>query len=140
VKAALLITLLILPFCGNAQKLKNLRTSTDSTYGFTLKNPVLIGQKTVQKAEIAVYNYLNGIKRLNGETLIVKSRTSVTNPKYKKHEQQEMLKKMKAGEQVGLFIDMYKLEGMFTNDTFTLYIDTYNEGDTKVPIGMVWSN
>lgn len=93
---------------------------------------------STQKSEVAVYNYLNGIRRLNGETLIVKSRTSIPNPKYKKKEQEELLKKMKAGEQAGIMIDIYKLEGMFTNDTFTLYIDMYNTGDTKVPVGMVW--
>jgi hypothetical protein len=140
VKAVILITLIILPVAVNAQKLKNLQRATDSSYGFTLNNPIIINMGSTQKSEVAVYNYINGIKRLNGETLQVLSRTTATNPKYKKKQDQEdMLKRMKAGEQVNILIDVYKLETLIKNDTITLYIDMYGKGDPKVPVGYEWS-
>jgi hypothetical protein len=138
VKAVILVTLIALPIFSNAQKLKNIRQATDSTYGYTLKNPVLISMGSTQKSEVAVYNYLNGIRRINGESFVVKSRTSVPNPKYKKQELEALLKKMRSGEQAGIMIDVYKLESVVKGDTMTLYIDMYTDGDTKVPVGMVW--
>ena len=135
---SLLTTLLL---CADATFGQNeflgLKTSSDSSYGYTAQKPLQLKKGNQQKSMVYAEKFLRGLKLQDGQTMTLISRVSTSNPKY-----QEPLIKVKSrvtgmplSGNIGM-LDRYKFLTSTTKDTLIIYVDVYNKGELQLPVGM----
>ncbi len=138
-KLHILVSLLMLPILANAQKFKKLESSTDSTYGYTALKPLLLKKGDPVNSIRNTEKFFFGLYNSKGEFYDVLSRSSIFNPKYTQKEMEEVgMRNIKNGKPAGVMLDSYILVSESKSDTITLYVDIYNNGELKIPVGLKW--
>lgn len=98
-------------------------TTDDITYGFDQKNPVNVGGLTADGV-VNERRFLNALVGLNGEEVRYQREGSCCG----------------FNTPNGLFgnsgmLDIYKVYKVGTKDTVNIFINLYDEGDLKIPVG-----
>jgi hypothetical protein len=114
-----------------------LETSTDSSYGYTAKNPLKLKNGNQAKSMTNSYNFLSGIRTQDNQTLKLLSRVIVSDPGYKEPaiKINNRATGLPISGKLGM-LDKYVFLTTNTNDTITLYIDIYNKEKLFLPIGL----
>lgn len=114
-----------------AQNFKRLKSSGDSTYGYSINNPLKFGKGDPVEAVGSSKKFLEGLKTADNQDLKVWRRTSVVDPNFKEPPGglAESLGK-------GGVLDRYQLVASVTKDTLVLYIDIYQKGKLMIPLGL----
>ncbi len=101
--------------------------STDSTYGYDSRNPVMVGGD-MQDGPLNEKRYLNGLAGPNGE-MISYSRSSSCCPV-----------KSKNGFMGYAMLDHFRVTWEGSKDTVSIYLNMYDPGEIKAPVGftLVW--
>ncbi|MDF2932846.1 MAG: 2-dehydro-3-deoxyphosphooctonate aldolase [Chryseobacterium sp.] len=124
-KKLFLSTLIILAIssCGTAKTSSEnpAESSTDSTYGFTEKNPVKVGG--VGSGPLNERNYLNSLTGPNGEKVSYDRQGSCCEFKSKN-----------SPFGMGL-LDRYAVTYEGKKDTVTIYLNMYDKAKTMAPVG-----
>jgi hypothetical protein len=114
-----------------------LKTSTDSTFGYSDQNPLKLKKGNQGKSIDNSYKFLSGLKTLDNQTLTLLYRSTIDNPTYK--EPAIRINNRQTGLPIsGKFglLDKYVFLTSNTKDTVTLYVDIYNKGGLFLPIGL----
>lgn len=118
------LTVIILSSCGtaksNAERSADSSTS-DSTYGFTEKNPVKVGG--VGNGPLNERNYLNALTGPNGEKV-----------SYERHGSCCEFKSKNSPFGMAL-LDRYAVTYDGKKDTVTIYLNMYDKDKTMAPVG-----
>lgn len=132
------VALLFICTCGYGQgNFSRIATSTDSTYGYTDTNPLKMKKGNFEKSIGYSFDFLQGLKTSDGQKLQFLQRSSVHNPNQKKAQAQSNNRYSAtppAGD--GSLLDKYTFLKSAQKDTVTLYIDIYNRGNLKIPMGL----
>jgi hypothetical protein len=133
--------LLFLTGCAvNNQKFfKNLETSSDSTYGYTLGNPIKIRNFDFQNSINSSHYYIEHLLSKEKKKLKVISRKAISNPEFK----EPLFKNLiwtDSGNPVfngkGPYIDLYTLLAGNEKDTVKIYVNSYVKSKVKIPVGL----
>ncbi|HMP92397.1 MAG TPA: hypothetical protein PKD90_05965 [Phnomibacter sp.] len=100
-------------------------TTTDKTYGYTAGNPIMVGGMKESSGPMNERRYLNGLLGPNGEEIEYYRRGSCCAFKTPNG----MLNDM------GL-LDTYKVYWKGCTDTLTLFLNMYDKGNLKIPVGL----
>ncbi len=96
------------------QRLSSIPPSTDSTYGYTIKNPVLLGEfGSGSEASFAASHYFVAGLRKNGRPLMLLRQSLVED-----------------------MTDAWTAVPEGTTDTMYIYINVYKRGSIRVPQGL----
>lgn len=98
-------------------------TSTDPSYGFTEKNPIKVGGVDKSEGPLNEKRFLNALAGPNGERIYYNRAGSCCNFKTKN-----------GFMGVGL-LDIYKITMDGSKDTSVIYINMYDYGVLKAPVG-----
>lgn len=134
-KKLILIGILIL-FCSCSTLQQSSRTqlrdhqtfrltaiSTDKTYGFTEKNPVKVGGVDKSEGPLNERRFLNALAGPNGEKVSYYRAGSCCPVKSKN------------GFMGSALLDRYRVTWENTLDTVSIYINMYDYGELKAPVG-----
>jgi hypothetical protein len=127
--------------CGPkySETIQTIQICTDSTYGYTAKNPILIGYSKSQESIRYTYDYISRLRNSNGAPFNILYRVSVDNPSYT-----PPLLPRRHGypyeEGDNGILDKYALIAIGTVDTIHLYFDIYNHGQLNIPKGLIFQN
>jgi hypothetical protein len=97
--------------------------TTDKTYGYEKSNPINVGGASEQSGPLNERRFLNGLSGPNGETV-----------QYHRIGSCCAFKTPNGFSNMGL-LDRYKVYWEGCTDTAILYINMYDKGDLKVPVG-----
>lgn len=114
-----------------------LTSSTDSTFGYTDLNPLKLKKGSPDKSIINSRMFLMGLKTLDNQSLQLVSRSSIKDPGFKGSVIQirNRFTEMPVTGKLGI-LDKYVFLTSNTKDTIILFVDIYNKGHLKVPIGL----
>lgn len=114
-----------------------LLNSTDSSYGYTAKNPLKLKKSNQGKSITNPYNFLSGLRTQDNQTLTLLFRATTDNPNYKEPaiKINNRYTRMPINGKLGL-LDKYVFLTSNTKDTVTIFIDIYNKGTLLLPIGL----
>ena len=116
---------------------KQIPNSTDSTYGYTSVNPLKLKKGDLGKSLENSINFLKGLKTQDGQSLDYYARSSIQDPSYK--EPKIKLSNRVTGAPItgkGGILDKYIFVTSISKDTIRVFVDVYNKGDLKVPVGL----
>ena len=113
------------------QNFTNLTQSTDSTYGYSDKNPLKLKKDDPVGGIKNSKEFLKGLKTSDGQNLTVISRSGVVDPNYK-----EPPGGILASLGDGGILDKYELVTSVKKDTIILYIDIYHKDKLFIPVGL----
>lgn len=134
----LFVTLLFFVNTSYGQKdFTKLLNSTDSSYGYTAKNPLKLKKGNQGKSITNSYNFLSGLRTQDNQTLTLLFRATTGNPNYKEPaiKINNRYTGMPINGKLGL-LDKYVFLTLNTKDTVTIFIDIYNKGTLLLPIGL----
>ncbi len=94
------------------------------TYGYTEKNPIKVGDGNASNGPLYERKYLNALAGPNGEEITYTRLGSCC------------MFKTKNGIMGGGMLDMYELKWKGNNKGVVLYINMYDSGEMKVPVGL----
>lgn len=97
--------------------------STDKTYGFTEKNPVKVGGVDKNEGPLNERRFLNALAGPNGEKVSYYRAGSCCPVKSKN------------GFMGSALLDRYRVTWENTLDTVSIYINMYDYGELKAPVG-----
>jgi hypothetical protein len=112
-------------------------TSTDSTYGYTDKNPLKMKKGNQRKSIDYSIEFLKSLRTLDNQKLDLIKRFTVDDPNHERSKMQltNRYTGMPLNGKLGL-LDKYYFMTAQTRDTLTIYVDIYNKGELKVPTGL----
>ena len=102
---------------------KLVEVATDKTYGFTQTNPIKVGGASEKSGPLNERTFLNGLAGPNGETIQYYRKGSCC-----------AFKTPNGFDNIGM-LDRYNVYWKGCKDTAVLYINMYDKGDLKVPVG-----
>lgn len=123
---------------STAQKtFTRLQHATDSTYGYTAANPVMLKNGNEKKSIINEMNYLSGLITADKQHLVLLIRSAVANPRYKYNTPllNDRFGAPLANSKRGI-LDKYIFLSADTKDTITVFIDSYSKGEVMLPVGL----
>lgn len=97
----------------------------DKTYGYEISNPVKVGGVHDSSGPLNQRRYLNALLGPNGEELVYSREGSCCSFKTPNGHFNNM----------GL-LDIYRVSWTGSKDTLNIYINMYDKGDLKIPVGM----
>lgn len=117
-----------------------LETSTDSTYGYSVQNPLKLKRGNQGKSIINSEKFLSGLKTDDNQSLIYLSRATVGDPGYKepKIRLYNRYTGVPISGKLGL-LDRYVFLTSDSKDTIRLFVDVYNKGTLMLPIGLKYA-
>lgn len=136
----LILISLILTSCivSNPKFFANATSTEDPSYGYTAENPITIKNADLNNSIGSSYYYLSRLRTEKGKKLQLVQRYSVDNPNYK--EPAVPLTNRYTGQPLsygnGPLLDYYILVPENESDTIKLYINPYQKGEVKVPVGL----
>ncbi len=138
-----LITLFIC--CASINKISNeepdffssLQYANDSTYGYSINNPILIGHKRHwQRNTDLAMQYISKL-RLNGHSFKILYHASVEKPADQPRKKKSMPMRYGSPASLGAeSLDLYHLVTTNLKDTVDLYFDVEIKGVTMIPKGL----
>ena len=99
-------------------------TTEDKTYAYDRSNPVKVGGINEQSGPLNERRYLNGLLGPNGEEIMYARAGSCCNFKTPNG----------FIENTGM-LDIYRVTWTGSKDTVNIYINMYDKGDLKIPVG-----
>ena len=99
-----------------AQKLYEIKSADDNTYGYSIKNPIKIRAADSLKTVEKISDYINHLKTLDGQLLLWLTQETVYSAKRK--------------------LDKCTLEAEKSRERKVFYLDLENEGAIYVPVGL----
>lgn len=127
----LCITLSIFVNFSFGQNFSKLVQSTDSSYGYSINNPLKLRKGDAVGGVSNSKKFLQGLKTADGQDLIIVTRSGVVDPNYI-----EPPGGIAASLGDGGILDKYELVSSVTKDKIILYIDIYHKGGLMIPIGL----
>ena len=114
-----------------------LTSSTDSTFGYTVLNPLKLKKGSPDKSIINSRMFLMGLKTLDNQSLQQVSRSSIKNHAFNCSVIQikNRFTEMPVSGKLGI-LDKYVFLTSNTKDTIILFVDIYNKGHLEMPIGL----
>jgi hypothetical protein len=114
-----------------------LAVSTDTTYGYSAKNALKLKKGNQGKSLTNSYNFLEGLRTQDNQTLKLLYRSTIDDPNYKEPaiKINNRYTGMPISGKLGL-LDKYVFLTSNKKDTVTLYVDVYNKGDLYIPVGL----
>lgn len=97
--------------------------STDKTYGFSEQNPIEVGKSTTSEGPLNERKFLNALAGPNGEKVSY-NRAGSCCPM-----------KSKNGFMGVAMLDKYRVTWEGSKDTVSIYINMYDNGPLKAPVG-----
>ena len=94
--------------------------SNDPTYGYSIKNPIKVGGAKDHIGPLNERRFLNALAGSNGEEISYERFGSVSNG---------------GNEFTRVMLDKYKISYNGLEEDIILYIDMYNSGKLRVPVG-----
>ena len=138
IAAILAIGLLTSCVTSNPIFFAKVQKTEDTSYGYTIDNPVAIKNADLGNSINSSYYYLSRLRTEKGNKLQLIKRHSVENPNYKKPAlpltNRFTGKPLNYG--TGPLLDLYILKSVNENDTIRLYINPYLRGSVKIPYGL----
>ena len=134
----LFVTILFFKNTAFAQKdFTKLLNSTDSSYGYTGKNPLKLKKGNQEKSMSNSYNFLSGLKTQDNQTLRLLLIVTTDDPNYKEPaiKINNRFTGMPINGKLGL-LDKYVFLTSVTKDTVKIFVDIYNRGTLLLPIGL----
>ena len=131
---------LILTSCAvsNPKFFANVTSTEDPSYGYTAENPITIKNADLNNSIGSAYYYLSKLRTEKGNKLQLVQRYSVDNPNYK--EPAVPMTNRYTGQPLsygtGPILDFYILVPENETDTVKIYINPYQKGEVKVPVGL----
>ena len=114
-----------------------LTTTTDSSFGYAIHNPIKLKKGNQRKSIDNSYKYLSGLKTFDNQTLELLLRATTDSPF--RNESAIKINNRYTGAHIsgkaGL-LDKYIFLTSNTNDTIILFIDTYDKGELFLPVGL----
>jgi len=104
-------------------------TSTDKSYGFSEQNPVEVGGIDKNEGPLNERRFLNALAGPNGEAISYYRAGSCC-----------PIKSDKAMFGNRVMLDNYRVTWEGSNDTVSIYINMYDSGMLKVPVGFTLNN
>jgi len=119
----------------------NLIVSTDSTYGYTDKNPLKMKKGNQQKSIGYSIDFLESLITEDNQKLKLIQRFTVDDPNYARPKTQltNRYSGMPLSGKLGL-LDKYHFLTTEKSDTVIIYVDVYNKGELKIPKGLKIKN
>ena len=114
-----------------------LTVSTDSTHGYTNKNPLKMKKGNWQKSVDYSIDFLESLSTQDNQRLELIQHFTVDDPNHVKPKTQltNRYTGMPLSGKLGL-LDRYHLVTSEKRDTITIYVDIYNKGELKIPKGL----
>src|SRR5688572_14396680 len=111
--------------------------STDSTYGYTAKNPLKMKKGNLEKSIGHSIDFLKGLRTEDNQKLELLQRFTISVPNYAAPKAQltNRYTGMPLSGKVGL-LDEYNFVTSEKKDTVIIYVDVYNKGELKIPKGL----
>ena len=97
--------------------------SKDETYGYTQENPIMVGGVTTNEGPLNERRFLNALAGPNGESISYNRQGSCC------HFETEN------GFMGGGLLDMYEVTWSGQKEAVILYINMYDPGELKAPVG-----
>jgi hypothetical protein len=119
------------------QYFSRVKETTDSTYGYTIENPIMIKNGDLFSSNGAANYFLTRLSTLKGNYLINLRRETIRNPAYTPPDLSSRMPRTKGN---GPLLNVYYLVPNNEADTIRLYINPYLKGQVKVPVGLKFSN
>ena len=123
---------------SNPQLFSKAQPTTDTTYGYTADNPLLIKNGDMYSSMGAEKYFLQHLTTLNGERLLYVSRGSFSNPKYHSTGLENRYTHQAIGGG-GPILDEYTFLVENRGDTIKLYVNVYKSGTISVPVGLKYN-
>jgi hypothetical protein len=137
-KSLILFAGILLPALTFAQRgFSNLPRSSDSTYAYTAVNPLRLKKGGQQKSISYSVEFLKSLETADHQRLMLLRRSSIGDPRYEKPKVQ--LNSRYTGMPLNgklCILDKYIFITSQTRDTLTIYVDVYNNGELRIPIGL----
>lgn len=138
---AFFLLVLTLMFCSTnsfgQKEFTKLTAATDSTFGYTVENPLKLKKGNAGKSIDNSHKFLSGLRTFDNQTLSLLYRTSTSDPAYK--EPRIRINNRQTGLPLGGkmgILDKYVFVTSTTKDTVTLFVDIYNKGNLFLPVGL----
>lgn len=123
---------------SNPQLFSKVQPTTDSTYGYTPTNPLLIKNGDLGTSIQAENYFLKHLTTINNEKLIYVRRGSFRNPKYNSTGIENRFTHQAVGGG-GPVLDEYIFVVENRGDTIKLYVNVYKSGTISVPVGLKYN-
>ena len=123
---------------SNPKFFSTIGPTSDSSYGYTINNPVAIKNLDLNNSIGSSSYYISRLRTEKGNKFQLIIRYSVGNPNYKKPA--IALQNRFTGEPLsygtGPLLDLYILKAENETDTVKIYINPYYKGAVKIPVGL----
>jgi hypothetical protein len=115
----------------------SLTQSEDSSYGYTAQNPLRLKKGNQRKSMEYANHFLLGLRLQDGQRLKLLFGATVENPNHKESKIRltNRFTGMPLSGNLGV-LDKYVFLTSNTKDTITLFVDIYNKGELKLPVGL----
>lgn len=113
-----------------AQNFKKLSEATDSTYGYTARNPLKLKNGDPGESIVKTRNFISVLKTKDDQDLVLLGRGSMPDPNYKPPP--DILSSFGKGG----ILDRYTFVTSNTKDTIRLYVDIYHKDKLMIPLGL----
>ena len=132
-----IIGLLITTWSFGQSDFSYLTISTDSTYGYTDKNPLKMKKGNQGKSIDYSIVFLKNLRTTDNQKLELVQRFTVDDPNHVRPKTQltNRYTGMPISGKLGL-LDKYYFVTAEKRDTLTIYVDIYNKGELKIPKGL----
>ena len=132
-----LTTILLFNPAYGQNSFSDLPTATDSSYGYTPKNPLRLKKGNQEKSMAYSYSFISGLKTLDSQTLTLLFRATVADPNYNQAalHLNNRFTGLPANGKLGV-LDKYVFVTTITKDTIQLFVDVYNKGALMLPTGL----
>jgi hypothetical protein len=135
-----LLFFFVLNFWGTATYCQNFakaKTATDSTYGYSIYNPLLLKKGTNGQSLDYSLKFLGQLQTVTGQGLVQVKRISVKEPDYNPHKISVFNRRTASylSRKRGLY-DKYTFIAEGTKDSIVLFVDIYNNGRLLIPKGL----
>ena len=114
-----------------------MKNATDTTYGYTAQNALRLKKGNQEKSVAYYQKFLSGLKTHDNQSLELLFIATVNDPNYKQPaiKINNRFTGMPISGKLGL-LDKYVFLTSNTKDTVKVFIDLYNKGTLRLPIGL----
>jgi len=119
------------------KRFENLPLSKDSSYGYSAESPILLKRGNPKRSIQNSKMFLSRLRTDDNQTLNIIAIATVISPNHKepKIKLTNRYTGMPLNGDPGI-LDKYIFVTSRTKDTIGLYVDIYNKGDIKIPLGL----
>jgi hypothetical protein len=125
------ITFILIVNLSFGQNFSKLKQSTDSSYGYSVNNPLKLRKGDPLGGVSNANKFLLGLQTADGQELTIVSRIGVNDPNYK-----EKPGGIASNLGDGGILDKYELLTSVTKTKIILYVDIYHKGGLMLPVGL----